>query len=69
MTCQPRKLGEWAGRRGPWRRWFAWHPVMLGYHGRWVWLRTIHRRYVTYHRADFGGLHKDYGWEYRETPS
>lgn len=27
-----------------WRRWFAWHPVRIGYD--WVWLEWLEREFV-----------------------
>ena len=29
-----------------WQKWFAWHPVCLFMSGRYVWLRSVHRRCV-----------------------
>ena len=46
-------------RRGPWHKWFAWHPVKTDWHG-WRWLTTIERRYWR-----GGGTS---GWDYRPPP-
>ena len=28
----------------PWKKWFAWHPVIV--HGNRVWLKTVYRRKI-----------------------
>jgi hypothetical protein len=42
-----------------WHRWFAWHPVSVGYRDRYrVWLQVVERR------RDYAG--DDFVWRYRE---
>jgi hypothetical protein len=59
-------MRKWAGRKGPWRNWFAWYPVRLGLHGRIVWLSHVKRRFVTCHVCDGFSLAETYRWEYRK---
>lgn len=65
-----RRIGEWQGRKSAWKRWFAWHPVRLGKHGRTVFLAPVERRFVTVLEADIGPvLLKRIRFEYREINS
>ena len=60
--------GKWSGRKSPFKRWFAWHPVRLGLHGRLVWLRFVRRRFITGYYITFTLPFPTRGirWEYRE---
>lgn len=45
-----------------WEPWFAWHPVFTA-EGRWVWLKPVHRTWVT---VDCPWSVDLSGWQYSE---
>lgn len=64
MTSKYEHLHRWNNRRGPFKPWFAWRPVILGLHGRVVWLRWVRRRVVTAVGVSETGPYKTWRLEY-----
>lgn len=46
---------------GPWRTWFAWHPIHT-YDGEFFWMRKVLRRRIQKHHYLEGGA--DFWWQY-----
>jgi hypothetical protein len=44
---------------GPWKKWFAWHPVKV--HGKRAWMKTVYRRKINMYVDTEGWSRYEYG--------
>lgn len=67
-VAQEEAVRVWVGNPYDWDAWFAWRPVYLSHEKRWVWLRTIWRRWRQVTAGDdcIGSCAADYAgwWDY-----